>query len=82
MITVRSAAQLGERPAAPWVETLIATAGYTRTRSRRVGGFLFVGKPAEMRISIYPEGRFSRLDHLIDTETQGQWTCDTNEPDG
>jgi hypothetical protein len=82
MITVRSAAQLGEGPAAPSVETLIATARYARTRSRRVGGFLFVGKPAEMRISIYAEGRFSRLAQLIDSETQGQCTCDITEPDG
>ena len=38
--------------------------------------------PAEMRISTYAEGRFSRLDPLIESKTQGQCTCDINEPDG
>jgi hypothetical protein len=47
-----------------------------------VGLPLFVASPAEMQIATYAEGHFSRLDPKIELDTQGQYTCDINEPGG
>jgi hypothetical protein len=44
--------------------------------------FIFFGMPTGMPISTYAEGRFSRLDPLIELELRGQFTCDIDEPVG
>jgi hypothetical protein len=43
---------------------------------------MFFGKPTGMPISTYAEGRFSRLDPLIESELRGQHTWDIDESGG